>query len=425
MFRFLRDYLLIKSSGYFNDRFYLLNNPDVRQADISPLKHYVQHGWKEGRQPCVQFDEIINTFSGEIVENANPLVQFLVIKRKEKISSWHRLISIPKKFVKGFIYIIKLRGTVIFGGYPYPERERDGYYQRIRSIDNILSRRWRIYIDAVNLQGRDQWYDIPNEKVLILRPNRVDKSNRLAKFATLLCILRCRTLYFHSILSIPNIDLIWKLPGLTKILDFHGVVPEEFQLQGDISSSDYYAGIEKKTIKHVNYCVVVSDTMRKHILTKYSNDIKCRFITLPIYKKLSVDKDKEVNHTKKPLIIYVGGLQEWQQIPKMVDVICESIDFADFIILCPEPRKFLEMFPDSVKNNPSLVVDSKPFLEIVEIYKKSIYGFILRKDVIVNNVACPTKLIEYLALGVIPIVDSENIGDFKNLGMKYVKYIVY
>ena len=47
-------------------------------------------------------------------------------------------------------------------------------------------------------------------------------------------------------------------------------------------------------------------------------------------------------------------------------------------------------------------------------------GFVLRDDVLVNRVACPTKLLEYIQYGVLPIVLSDAIGDFKELGYKYI-----
>jgi hypothetical protein len=40
------------------------------------------------------------------------------------------------------------------------------------------------------------------------------------------------------------------------------------------------------------------------------------------------------------------------------------------------------------------------------------YGFVLRDEVLVNLVACPTKLVEYLYWGVLPIVITPRIGDF-------------
>jgi hypothetical protein len=40
------------------------------------------------------------------------------------------------------------------------------------------------------------------------------------------------------------------------------------------------------------------------------------------------------------------------------------------------------------------------------------YGFVLRDESLVNRVACPTKLVEYLYWGVLPVVITPRIGDF-------------
>ena len=37
-----------------------------------------------------------------------------------------------------------------------------------------------------------------------------------------------------------------------------------------------------------------------------------------------------------------------------------------------------------------------------------------------NRVACPTKLTEYILNGIIPILDYEDIGDLKALGIRFV-----
>ncbi len=52
----LRDYFAIKHSGLFDERYYLLHNPDVRRADVDPLMHFVKYGWKEERNPGPLFD---------------------------------------------------------------------------------------------------------------------------------------------------------------------------------------------------------------------------------------------------------------------------------------------------------------------------------------------------------------------------------
>jgi len=56
IFRLSRKHRLLRKRGYFDDQYYLLNNPDVRKADMDPLSHYVLHGWREGRNPSALFD---------------------------------------------------------------------------------------------------------------------------------------------------------------------------------------------------------------------------------------------------------------------------------------------------------------------------------------------------------------------------------
>ncbi len=41
------EYITIRRSGYFDLAYYLINNPDVRKADIDPLWHFIAYGWKE------------------------------------------------------------------------------------------------------------------------------------------------------------------------------------------------------------------------------------------------------------------------------------------------------------------------------------------------------------------------------------------
>lgn len=56
-------YYKIKKSGRFDASYYLLNNPDVRVADVDPLFHFIKFGWKEGRDPSPEIK--ITTFLNE------------------------------------------------------------------------------------------------------------------------------------------------------------------------------------------------------------------------------------------------------------------------------------------------------------------------------------------------------------------------
>jgi len=113
-------------------------------------------------------------------------------------------------------------------------------------------------------------------------------------------------------------------------------------------------------------------------------------------------------------------LQKWQQVYKMIEAIQNTSDYYIYKFFCPAPQNALAMLSDDLRNKASIEIDSKPSKEIFTAYRACHYGFILRDSTIVNRVACPTKLIEYLSMGIVPIVDCEDIGDFKKMGMQYV-----
>lgn len=426
MNRNLRDYWSIKKSGLFDPFIYLYNNPDVRLADVDPLMHFVKTGWKEGRNPSADFD--INGYLVDFPEllskNINPLVHF--IKRENEESRSYRPNTLKELLhfhFKGFLFFVKLSGVVFFAGYPYPERERDGYYQRVRSIDNLFLDRWRVYIDLVNLPGRKSWYDFPAPKTLVLRPQI--KGNRfLARMSSIFCILRCKTSYFHSILSAGGVGrnpIFWYLPLKKRILDMHGVVPEEFDYKGEKRRAIHFQRIERRIISRMHYLVVVTDAMKNHVEKKYPGLFKGQYITLPIFQELNMERTDKQDEPSKPVIVYAGGLQKWQQVPKMIDVMEKTYDFYSYRFYCPEPEKMIAMLPKALRDNKKIHVGSRTPSELLKEYPQCHYGFILREDIIVNQVSCPTKVIEYLANGIVPVVDSEKIGDFANMSMQYVR----
>lgn len=76
---------MIKKSGLFDGEYYLQSNPDVRAANIDPLKHFVKHGWKEGRNPSAQFDInfYLTTYTDVADANINPLIHYIKYGTKE------------------------------------------------------------------------------------------------------------------------------------------------------------------------------------------------------------------------------------------------------------------------------------------------------------------------------------------------------
>lgn len=77
--KYLNEYLIINRSGLFDPAYYLINNPDVRKADIDPLMHFIKNGWKEGRNPSNSFDTKFYLDQNTDVKQSseNPLLHYL------------------------------------------------------------------------------------------------------------------------------------------------------------------------------------------------------------------------------------------------------------------------------------------------------------------------------------------------------------
>lgn len=335
-----------------------------------------------------------------------------------------RLAALPKKLLRlvtrGIPFLWNLRGIVFFGGYPYPERQSDGYFQRIQIIDRLFPDRWRVYVESEELPGRECWFDRPEPNVLVLRITGGPRRRALVRALAVAAALRCRKIYFHSVLRMRDNRFGWlmRLPGLTRVIDVHGVVPEEFRLHDDFYSARLYEAEEWLAVRKSHLVVVVSQAMQDYLCQKYRSDLRGRLVTFPMLPDIAATLAPRDYPDGKPVVVYAGGLHSWQQVPKMIDAISRTASSCSHRFYCPSPDVVREMLPEALQSK--VVVDSKGHDELLALYAECHYGFILRQDIVVNHVACPTKLVEYLATGIVPIVDCENIGDFKTMGMQYV-----
>ena len=79
------DLALVKSSGLFDEAWYLANNPDVARSKVDPLRHYVDKGGLEGRDPGPQFSSLWYLHRYDDVRRAgmNPLLHYLKYGQQE------------------------------------------------------------------------------------------------------------------------------------------------------------------------------------------------------------------------------------------------------------------------------------------------------------------------------------------------------
>lgn len=89
-FRRKRLYDIILKSGYFNSTWYLKQYPEILQKGLKPLEHYLEIGWKEGKNPSNLFDNDVYLAIHEDIRNGNinPLVHYIMHGKYENRESY-------------------------------------------------------------------------------------------------------------------------------------------------------------------------------------------------------------------------------------------------------------------------------------------------------------------------------------------------
>lgn len=80
-----RDADLNNVRGDFNAEFYRLMNPDVQGDDEALLAHYMEHGWREGRDPSPEFSTsyYVERYADIANSGSNPFLHWVLFGRAE------------------------------------------------------------------------------------------------------------------------------------------------------------------------------------------------------------------------------------------------------------------------------------------------------------------------------------------------------
>lgn len=302
--------------------------------------------------------------------------------------------------------------------------------QRIKNVDACLTSEKRIYLYISFTKNIFKRKQIINENLIYY------ELNYFIHFFNIINLThRCQIIYIHSIwnyLGIMHLNLRRK----RIILDVHGVVPEELAFYGKKMLSKIFSFFERRLIKKLSKIVFVNNSMKSYYNQKYGETIKLKQqLVYPIFsynvfaQKMTFQEEmtfkKEIGIDKKDIVfIYSGNLQKWQNF----DAILASISLLNrennkFIILTNDFDLAQKKLSDKIGGEflrSKIILKTVSPLELYRYYQISNYGFILRDNHVLNKVSMPTKLIEYLFYGIIPIVDYVNLGDFERLGYEYI-----
>ena len=312
-----------------------------------------------------------------------------------------------------------MKKVVIIGEYPNEKNIKDGMIRRIKQIDKELSSDKRIYLNikfSYNLKKIVNNFD----NVTVYNINFFKNFNIIRK------ILReNKVVYIHSLLNFSRVFLFLKKDNEI-ILDTHGAVVEEMNF--------YNKTIKGKILKYLEYrlffllkkVIFVNNSMKEYYENKYPSLKLKEILVYPIIEledsKINeeIRKPEELENISRVNIIYSGNLQKWQNIDLMLKKLKEvENDNYNYIFLTGQISEFRKKIEEYKIQN--YILKSVLPEELKNYYHYCDYGLLLRDEHILNKVANPTKLSEYMEYGLVPIVKYEDIGDYLNLGYEYLK----
>lgn len=106
---------LVLNNSLFNEEYYKYHYSDSLKQDVNLLLHYYEEGWKEGKNPCVDFDTNAYLLNNPDVKIAgvNPLLHYL-FHGKEEGREKYQVEEVYRNSAKDIENIKKLREGGIF-----------------------------------------------------------------------------------------------------------------------------------------------------------------------------------------------------------------------------------------------------------------------------------------------------------------------
>jgi glycosyltransferase involved in cell wall biosynthesis len=141
----MKVYKTLKKSKYFDGHYYFSNYSDIEEQNTDPIKHYIEHGYKEGRNPSEYFDTqfYLNTYNDINEAGINPLWHYITYGQYEgrlphesyvrKLSTFDELVfKINKLYYFKKSANISVLDTLKF----IRNRGFKGFFQKIRYVLN-------------------------------------------------------------------------------------------------------------------------------------------------------------------------------------------------------------------------------------------------------------------------------------------------
>ena len=225
--------------------------------------------------------------------------------------------------------------------------------------------------------------------------------------------------------------ILKKLWGIRYVFDMHGLVPEESLYKSFFrrhASFKVLKWMEAKCVVNADCILCVSQAFSHYLQNQHkanANDIKVipngvdrALFNYDGHKRKELREGRGFEH--RLVVLYAGNVGQWHAEAKLVELFREITaqrENAFFLILTPTPTKRLAYLLSSggdMEAEENYSVLSVAHHEVPSYSLMADIALLVRDRNKVNEVACPTKFVEYLACGV-PILASSGVGDIDNI----------
>ncbi len=316
---------------------------------------------------------------------------------------------------------------LVVSNYPTSSNIKDGMLQRIKTVDDEFSEWQREYVllsYTSNRKPKTETYE--DGRVTVYRLNVF-----IHYFIIRRLLNKNVNVYVHSLLNLIYL-FFFNLKKCRVTVDAHGSVPEEYDFNNKTVMSKILSFFEKRLFKRVNNLIFVSEEMKDYYVEKYPYLSNRNLIVKPIFSP-NAFVDSNENDQKKmreslqinnddTVFIYSGNIQAWQNVDQVIDNMIEIAKDSYFFIFLTGEKDGMQKIIDQKIGTRKIryIIDSVQPNELYKYYSISHYGYLLRDEHILNRVASPTKLIEYLYYGIVPIMKYERVGDAFRMGFDYI-----
>jgi len=187
-----------------------------------------------------------------------------------------------------------------------------------------------------------------------------------------------------------------------------GIIPEESFLRHKSKIRfKILSGIEYISLALSSKQIFVSQEMQNYLEKKYNTQYK-NSIIVPCISEFKDDNSKK----EKDSFVYIGGMSAWQRIDQMLEIFSYILSIkpnAKLYIATLEKklaRDYIEQYIELKYHENIEVLSINNRKDIPYFLSTKEYGFLIREDNIVNHVASPIKLAEYLSCGVNVIIST-------------------